>query len=691
MAIESYASHTIDIEQRVDFELNEMQLKMIIIAGVLNIIGALLVPWILKGQASLSLIFTWYFILAFLNLSNICFSLAFQFAKITPDKISPWLNAYRFFFIPCVSVIWGMIGVLFTSADLIHQLYLIILLLAVLVCFGLGTISDFKASIISICGVLLPSIIFRLYAGLNSIGTAGHDPHLNLGIGVCFILLGICLSASCYVGYRLIKKSFVLTYVNIDLNKKLENMNKFLEQRVKERTIELEDSLKVVTYQATHDLLTDLPNKRLLLEYIDSAVNSATNNNHHMFGIVIFSLNEMEKIIDGLGHHAGDLVIKIISERFKKAFDKPIIYQFHSINYKVTLSRKDTFIILIDPIFELTKIEEKLAPLFAILDEPVNFEKQTIKLTASAGVSFYPKDGMDAESLLMYASTALMHSKQQGGNISTVYTSDNHNVEISKQIELESKLHNALKNNEFILQYQPIVSLKTGTIACVEALVRWKHPTLGMIYPDKFISLAEADGIIVPLGEWVLQTACSQIKKWHEEGFYGLKVAVNLSSKQLQKKNIVETIEDILRTTGLAPEFIELELTESVAFQKDTISIIKKIKSLGLSLAIDDFGTGYSGLSNLKLFEIDKLKIDKSFVRDLETNDDSKAIVTNTIALAKKINVSVLAEGVENKEQLKFLQEHHCDLIQGYYFSPPIDPDVFADKFKNFKFKPLVN
>lgn len=685
MAIENYASHTTAIEQRVEFELNEMQLKMIKIGGLTNIIAALLVPWILHGQVTLSLIFTWYFILVFLNIINMCFSFAFQFAKVTPDRIGPWLNAYHFYFIPSVAIIWGMIGVIFTSADFVHQLYLIIVLIAALISFALGTISDFKASVISIWSVLLPSVIYRFYIGLHNITTSGYDTHFNLGMGVTFILLGLFLSASCYVGYRLIKKSFVLTYINIELNEKLENMNKFLEDRVKERTIELEDSLKVVTYQATHDLLTDLPNKRLLLEYIDFAMHAA-NQNNHMFGVVILSVNEMEKIIDGLGHHAGDLVIKTIAVRFKKKFEQPIITHFHAMRYRVTLSRKDSFIILIDPVFEPSKIDEMLQPLFLIFEEPVYIEKQAIKLTASIGVSFYPKDGLNVESLLMYAGAALMQSKQQGGNFSAVYTSDNHNLDISKQIELESKLHNALKNNEFILQYQPIVNLKTGNIACVEALVRWKHPTLGMIYPDKFISLAETDGIIVPLGEWVLKTACLQTKMWHDQGFKELKVAVNLSSKQLQKQNIVETIANILKTTELAPEFVELELTESVAFQKNTITTIKKIKSLGLNLAIDDFGTGYSGLSNLKLFDIDKLKIDKSFVRDLETNDDSKAIVTNTIALAKRINVSVLAEGVENKDQLKFLQEHHCDFIQGYYFSPPIDPDTFTEKFKNFRF-----
>jgi EAL domain-containing protein (putative c-di-GMP-specific phosphodiesterase class I) len=228
------------------------------------------------------------------------------------------------------------------------------------------------------------------------------------------------------------------------------------------------------------------------------------------------------------------------------------------------------------------------------------------------------------------------------------------------------------------LQFQPVINLQTGHICSAEALIRWNSPTLGYVMPDNFIPIAEATGIIVPLGEWVLRTACEQVKCWHDMGFISMRVAVNLSAKQLLRKNLRLKIKDILDKTGIAPEYIELELTESVAFQKEVVPLLKQFKRMGFGLSIDDFGTGYSGLSNLKLFSIDTLKIDKSFVRDLMTNNDSRAIVSNTIALAKKINVKIIAEGVETREQLNFLIENGCDMIQGYYYSPPIDADAIS-------------
>lgn len=673
-----------DIEHKVDFELNEMQLKMIKIGGLTNIIGGNLVPWVLYNQISLYYVFTWYAILVLVNIINIIFSFSFQYAKVTPDKIDPWLKMYHLIFMPPVCLVWGSIGVLFIATDLQHQFYILVLLFAVALSFSIGTITDIRACIISVSGILLPTIIYRLYAGIYSLHTTGQDPGLNLAISVCMLILATFMLIACFIGYRLIRRSFKLTYINVALKNELENINQFLEQRVQERTQELEDSLKVVTYQATHDLLTDLPNQRLLLDYLDSAIVSATQN-AHQFAVVVLSLNELDKIIDGLGHEAGDFVIKTIAERFKKKFSMPIVKTSHTIKYTVTLSRKDVFDILINPIYKLTEMEEDVRALFSLLDEPISFEKQSLKLTASIGVSVYPKDGRNTKTLLINAGLAMFQAKKHGGNNINLYTIEN-NIDISKQLELESSLHNAVKNNEFILHYQPVVNLKSGKISSLEALVRWHHPKYGLIYPNKFIPLAEADGIIIPLGELVLQAASAQLKKWHTQGFQDLKVAINLSSKQLLKKNIVNRTTSILKEINLDPKYIELELTESAAFQDYTIPILKQFKNLGFGLAIDDFGTGYSGLSNLKLFAIDTIKIDKSFIDDINTNEDSKAIVINTISLAKKINVAILAEGVETKEQLAFLQEQGCDLIQGYYFSRPIPAEEVSHFLTNFNY-----
>lgn len=665
-----------EIENKINFELNEMQLKMMKVGGFTNIIGGILVLWIFYGQIQSSLLLSWYGILVFVNLIVISFSFYFQFCKVTPEKIKPWLRIYHSLILPMVCLIWGVMGVIFMTGDLIHRVYIIALLLAVLVSFCIGTITDFTACIISVCGLLLPTIFFHFYTGATFLINTGHDPGLNLALGVCLYILGTFLLIACYIGYILIKKSIKLTHINIVLNKELENMNQFLEQRVKERTIELEDSLEVVTYQATHDLLTDLPNQRLLLDYIDLAIKNSSQQKY-MFGVVLFSINEIEKINDGLGHQAGDLVIKKIAERFKKKF-----YQSNNSNtrYTITLSRKDVFIILVEPMLNLIESENNSRQLFSVLDESVYIERQHIKLTASLGISLYPRDGMDARSLIMNASAAMLNAKKLGGNSLNIYSSAD-SVDISKQLELESNLHSAIENNELILHYQPVIDLKTGYLCCVEALIRWKHPALGLIYPDRFIPIAEANGVIIPLGEWVFRAACFQLKLWHDKGISELKMAINLSSKQLQKTKFDQVAHEILKQTHLDPKYIELELTESAAFQNDTIPILKQFKKLGLGLAIDDFGTGYSGLSNLKLFTIDKLKIDKSFVRDLMTNEDSKAIVTNTIALAKKMHVEVLAEGIETKEQLSFLQEQGCDLGQGYYFSPPVSADILFEQF----------
>ncbi len=213
----------------------------------------------------------------------------------------------------------------------------------------------------------------------------------------------------------------------------------------------------------------------------------------------------------------------------------------------------------------------------------------------------------------------------------------------------------------------------------MEALAYWKNPILGLVSPTEFIPIAEANGMIIPLGEWILRNACAQLKVWHEKGFATLKTAINLSAKQLQQKNIVQVIINILAEVNLMPEYVELELTETEAFKEEVIPIIKQLKEIGLKLSMDDFGTGYSGLKNLKTFNFDKLKIDKTFVQDLYGHKKSELIMANTIALAKKMNIPVLAEGVETKEQVKFLINHGCDMVQGYYFSTPLDPDEFTE------------
>jgi diguanylate cyclase (GGDEF)-like protein len=661
-----------NIAKKVEFELDKSHSGVIKLGSLANVIASIFVVIVLRAQIPPNYLLVWFGVLMLTNSLNVVWAYIYQKPDVTYEQLRRWRQVMHFMlFMICLT--WGSIGIIFTTTNVYYELYIITFLQVAALGFCFGSVVDFMAAFICTATLLLPTIVYRIYLGLHATLTGVHDSGLNLAFGINLLILAVFLIAMSAMGNRLLKNFFKLSLKNILLNEKLENMNKFLELRVKERTVELENTLKLVTHQATHDSLTDLPNQRSLLDYINDAIKSSANNNH-MFAVILFSLNEIEKINDGLGYQAGEKVISTVAQRFKNMF---VNKQFGDLNFKITLSRKDVFVILLDPISSIDEIEIKLSPLFLVLEEPVITEKQSLKLTASIGVSVSPRDGYDIDTLLIKADASLFQAKQQGGNfvsINEAKTSTN----ISHQLEIAKNLHTAIQNNEFKLQFQPVINLQTGHICSAEALIRWNSPTLGYVMPDNFIPIAEATGIIVPLGEWVLRTACEQVKCWHDMGFISMRVAVNLSAKQLLRKNLTLKIKDILDKTGIAPEYIELELTESVAFQKEVVPLLKQFKRMGFGLSIDDFGTGYSGLSNLKLFSIDTLKIDKSFVRDLMTNNDSRAIVSNTIALAKKINVKIIAEGVETREQLNFLIENGCDMIQGYYYSPPIDADAIS-------------
>lgn len=676
-----------EIGDKVNYELeltycNNLK-KMTVVGAITNALAGFFVIWVLYQQVSHFTLISWYSILILCNGINVAWAIfGYKYAEITPVLLKKW--RYGLYFIMIVLCLtWGSMGILFISGNPFYQLFVITFLQVAVLGFSFTSIFDFILAIICITCLLLPTIGYHLYESMRQVATLGHDNFLNLAFSISLFMLGAFVLVVCYIAYKLTISQATLGFLNATLNVKLDDMNKFLEQRVKERTIELEKSLKLVTYQATHDLLTDLPNQRLLLEYLQSAIESA-NKNEHIFCVIFFSINELEKINNGFGHRVGDQVVKTIAQRFQKKFANNNPSNLDNPNYIVTLSRKDTFVILLDRITKIEEIENKAEILFSILDEPIVTEKHAVKLTASIGITLYPRDGTEIQSLLMNADATMLRAKQCGGNSINMYKAEI-NADISKQLEMERNLHDAVKNNELILQYQPFIDLKTGQICGMEALIRWHHPTLGFISPIHFIALAEKNGVIVPLGEWVLRTACAQIKIWHERGYNSLKIAVNLSVKQLQQKNILQTITNVAKETNINPKYLELELTETEAFQDDVIPILRQLKDIGFGLSIDDFGTGYSGLTNLKLFTIDKLKIDKTFVQDVVTNIHSRAIVSNIISLARKLQVTVLAEGVETKEQLDFLKEQGCDLVQGYYFSPPISPEDFTKLLESEK------
>ncbi len=436
--------------------------------------------------------------------------------------------------------------------------------------------------------------------------------------------------------------------------------------------LKLENTL--VSYQANHDLLTGLPNQRLLPQFIERAILESVQTKT-AFALVCFSLNRMEMINDSLGHYAGDLIIQHVTKRFNTLVSQMTKLKERT-QYTVTISRKDSFNILVAPL-KVDEVEANLKRLLSVLDEPFYLEQKGVKITASVGVSLFPQDAEDAQSLLINADAAMLQAKQYGGERIEYYRTEI-NAQTPKQLELETDLHTALKDNQLQVYYQPLVDIRRGKIVGSEALLRWLHPVHGLISPANFIPLAEETGIIVPIGAWVLQEACKQTRIWQQMGFGTLKVAVNIAEKQLRQAGLIETVQHIIKATDFDPRYLELELTETAILDEATLSVIKEFTRLGLSLAVDDFGTGYSGLSYLKRFSINKLKIDQSFIRDIPTNSNSIAIVSAILAMAKELGIYSLAEGVETREQLNFLKSKGCDFVQGYYFSRPLEANYFT-------------
>jgi diguanylate cyclase (GGDEF)-like protein len=604
------AGEALEIKQQVDFELIDKQYQLLKTGILVNLVGSIIVMSAFYSHIQTSVLFIWFLALVVVDTCGMSNIYLYSKNKPTYQRIKSWQWRYRASMV-AICLVWGYIGVLFFSNDVQYQFYLVFTLFILIVCIGLGNILDFISAAASIVCLLIPYMIFSFYTVFSSVFSHG----LNLQFSISVLVLGIFLVFASYIGFRLIKRAATLGLVNAALSKKLESMNKILEQRVQERTAELEVSLKKATYLATHDTLTGLPNRRLLLDHMETAIKTA-NKNQQLFAVLFFSLNKIEQINDALGHVIGELVIQTIATRLKAIVEQTLSSQFGHMQCSVFLARSDEFILLFQAFDKIEEIEKAATVLFSVLDEPIHTKQQTIKLTASIGISIYPQDGRDSKLLLMNADAAKLRGKEVGGNKLNIYKPEI-NADISKQLEMESDLHIAVKNNEFVLQYQPFIDLKNKKVCGMEALVRWQHPVLGFISPALFIQLAEANGLIVPLGLWILRTACMQLKAWHEQGFTSLKIAVNLSAKQLQQNSIVEDVANVLKETNLKAKYLELELTETEAFKDEVIPILKQFTAMGVSLSIDDFGTGFSGLTNLKRLRISKLKIDQSFVQDI--------------------------------------------------------------------------
>ncbi len=447
-----------------------------------------------------------------------------------------------------------------------------------------------------------------------------------------------------------------------NLLKEKQQYKEQLEQLLEERTAEV-DRL------AYYDTITQLPNRTLFEDRLAQAVAVAKSTDQTL-GVLFISVDQFKKVNDTLGHDAGDRLLREFGKRLKQC-----------ISETDTVARfgNDEFALLQTQIEETKDVIETIGSLSQVLKFSFDIEGQELFATASVGVSLFPLDGEDGQTLLKYAGAALYKAKRLGGANYQFYTADMHEL-ASRRLALETSLRRAIQNKEFLIHYQPRVSVDSLEITGVEALVRWQHPQLGLISPSEFIPLAEDTGLIVPIGEWVLKQACLQNKAWQAQGFAPIQMAVNICARQFHDHDLAQTVIRILDETKLAPQHLELELTESSIMENAEIAadVLSRLKSMGVNISIDDFGTGVSSLASLKRLPIDALKVDKSFVSDATTDPDDAALVMAIITLAHNLRLKVIAEGVETEEQLRFLHLLRCDEIQGYLFSKPLPADLFV-------------
>ena len=429
-----------------------------------------------------------------------------------------------------------------------------------------------------------------------------------------------------------------------------------------------------INYMATHDVLTGLPNRLMFSQLLNQAIRSAQRHKRQL-AVFFIDLDRFKTINDSLGHEAGDRLLKEMARRFKKSLRADDV---------IGRLGGDEFVILIEEVNELSQIAIVAHKILSSTIKPMVLPGEECRVTASIGISIYPKDGKDEQSLMKNADIAMYFAKEEGKNNYQFYSKDIQS-QSNERFSIETNLRRALERNELSLEYQAKVDFKTGMITGVEALLRWQNPSLGSVTPTQFIPVAEETGLIVPIGRWVMKTACAQNVAWQRQGLPPVCMAVNLSLRQLMDDNLLEDIKAALDDSGMAPNLLELEITESMVMHNPArlIEVLTNIKKLGVRLAIDDFGTGYSSLAQIKNFPIDTLKVDRSFIRNLPQDSENKAITEAIITMGKTLSLTVVAEGVETQEQEDFLRDHICDEMQGFYFSKPIAPDKFADLLRN--------
>ena len=477
------------------------------------------------------------------------------------------------------------------------------------------------------------------------------------------------------VDWQIIRKDGTKRYIESSISLQKDSSDKPIGFRGIVRDVtERKRAEERIQYLATHDALTGLPNRLMFGQLINHAIQAARRYQRQL-AVFFIDLDRFKAINDSLGHEAGDQLLQEIAKRFKKSLRAVDV---------VGRLGGDEFIMLIEEMDELSQIENVAHKILSTAIQPIVLLGEECRVTASIGISIYPRDGEDEQALMKNADMAMYVAKEEGKNNYQFYSKDIQSKS-NKRFSIETNLRRALERNELSLEYQAKVDFKTGAITGVEALLRWDNPYLGSVTPMQFIPVAEETGLIVPIGRWVMKTACAQNVAWQRQGLPPVCMAVNLSLRQLMDDNLLKDIKAALVDSGMAPNLLELEITESMVMQNPVrlIEVLTNIKKMGVRLAIDNFGTGYASLTQLRNFPIDTIKLDKSFIRNLPQDSKDKAITEAIIAMGKTLSLTVVTEGMETQAQKDFLQDHICDEMQGFYFSKPVAPDNFADLLRN--------
>lgn len=428
---------------------------------------------------------------------------------------------------------------------------------------------------------------------------------------------------------------------------------------------------ELIDYISNYDELTGLPNRELLRERVHQTI-SQSQHNQKMVAVMVLGIDDFTGMSHALEREQCNLLLRAVAQRLTSC-----VAQTDILAYLNT----DEFAIARQEIPSLESIIKLSQLLLATLNKPFLIQGNHIRLTASVGITINQPDSiLDVDQLLQQAHIALYQAKQQGRSQYQFYSPEI-NTQLQERLALENELHGALERKEILVYYQPIINLQTGKMIAVEALVRWQHPIKGLVSPAKFIPIAEANGLIEKIGEWVLRTACMQNRAWQLAGLSPMRMSVNLSARQFEQANLVELINQIIEESGLHPSYLELEVTESFLMTdiNHSTKVLKQLRELGVWLALDDFGTGYSSLNYLKRFPVNMLKIDRSFVQDVASNPDSAAVTDAIIALAKSLQLKITAEGIEDQQQRNYLQQRGCHEGQGYYFGVPVPADKMTE------------